>query len=117
MEMLCDICTLIDFEEIYASLENTPDKYGIIVAPLRDGFGRDVTSDCTLCRLFYALRIPATGSREYHLRAMSAFRSHFDFEFSRIPASMKSHDNNFPLCIPGWSTVKIEIELLGLGCL
>jgi hypothetical protein len=111
IEMLCDICTLIDFEEIYASLENTPpDKYGIIVAPLRDGLGRDVNSDCTLCRLFYALPFPVNGSTEYHLRAMSAFRSHIDFEFSRIPASIKSHDNIFLSVLPGGVQSKLKLD-------
>lgn len=63
-----------------------------IVAQLGDRLERGEAT-CHNCRFFSALRFPSRTPTESHLRPLSAYRSHGDFDFSRITTSLRNTDS------------------------
>ena len=97
---VCSECNQTNFDQILNSVGDINSRYGITVAQLGNRLKRGKQANCYICQFFSALRLPAKVLSEYHLRALSAYRTHSDFNSARIPRSLSGKGNVF-VVLPG----------------
>src|SRR5579871_3018958 len=120
---VCSECNQINFDQILNSVGDINTRYGITVTQLGNRLERGEQATCYICRFFSALRLPAKVPSEYHLRALSAYQSHNDFDSARIPRSLRSKGNVFFVVLPGkehyrgsWDSVLKHCRKFGFIC-